>query len=59
MVETNRTVPPDFVIMKADQLSGGKPIKEGINSLISRAGLRKISAAYKNVAGFSLDPLKK
>ena len=60
VVETNRTVPPDFIIMKADELSGGKPIGEGgIDSLISQAELRKISDAYKTVAGFSLDALKK
>ncbi len=59
VVETNRTVPPDFIIMKADELSGGKPIEGGIDSLISQDELRKISDAYKNVAGFSLEALTK
>ena len=59
VVEANRTVPPDFIIMKADQLSGGRPIQGGIDSLISQAELRAISDQYKNVAGFSLDALKK
>jgi 2-polyprenyl-6-methoxyphenol hydroxylase-like FAD-dependent oxidoreductase len=58
VVETNRTVPPDFIIMKADELSGGKPIVGGIDSLISAAELRQISDAYKDVAGFSITALK-
>jgi 2-polyprenyl-6-methoxyphenol hydroxylase-like FAD-dependent oxidoreductase len=58
VVETNRTVPPDFIIMKADELSGGRPIEGGIDSLISQQELRAISDAYKNVAGFSLDALR-
>jgi 2-polyprenyl-6-methoxyphenol hydroxylase-like FAD-dependent oxidoreductase len=59
VVETNRKVPPDFIIMKADELSGGKPIDGSIDDLISQDELRKISDAYKTVAGFSLDALKK
>jgi hypothetical protein len=45
--------------MKADELSGGQPIQGGIDSLISQDELRKISDAYKDVAGFSVDALKK
>ena len=59
VVETNRTVPPDFIIMKADELSGGQPIRGGIDSLISQDALRAISDQYKNGAGFSLEALKK
>ena len=59
VVETNRTVPPDFIIMKADELSGGRPISGGIDSLISQEALRAISDAYKNVAGFSVEALRK
>ena len=59
VVEANRTVPPDFIIMKADQLSGGMPIQGGIDSLISQAELRAISDQYKTVAGFSLEALEK
>ncbi len=54
VVETNRTVPPDFIIMKADELSGGKPFHGTIEDLISRDALQQISDAYKDVAGFSL-----
>ena len=59
VVETNRTVPPDFIIMKADELSGGKPIDGSIDRLISQEELRRISDEYKAVAGFSVDGLKK
>jgi 2-polyprenyl-6-methoxyphenol hydroxylase-like FAD-dependent oxidoreductase len=58
VVETNRTVPPDFIIMKADELSGHQPFPGTIDDLISQEALRKISDDYKQVAGFSLNALK-
>ena len=45
--ETNRTVPPDFIIMKVDELSGGKPFPGTIDDLISQDELRRISEDYK------------
>jgi 2-polyprenyl-6-methoxyphenol hydroxylase-like FAD-dependent oxidoreductase len=59
VVQTNRTVPPDFIIMKADELSGGRPIEGGIDSLISQQALRDISEQYQRVAGFSLAALRR
>jgi len=58
IVLTNRSVPPDFIIMKADELSGGKPF-DNIDDLISQDELRRISENYKKIAGFSLDAQKK
>lgn len=58
IVETNRTVPPDFIIMKADELSGHRPFKGTIDELVSQEELRRISDAYKQVAGFSLEKLR-
>ena len=55
IVETNRTVPPDFIIMKADALSGGRPFPGTVDDLISQNELRGISDEYKRVAGFALD----
>lgn len=52
VVETNRTVPPDAIIMKADELSGGQPFKD-INQLISQDALKAISDNYKQIAGFA------
>ncbi len=56
IVETNRTVPPDFIIMKANELSGGKPFNH-IDELISQDELRKISENYARIAGFSREAL--
>jgi 5-methylphenazine-1-carboxylate 1-monooxygenase len=53
VVETNRTLPPDFIIMKADELSGGQPFQR-IDDLISQDELRAISDNYKQIAGFAL-----
>jgi 5-methylphenazine-1-carboxylate 1-monooxygenase len=58
VVETNRTVPPDFIIMKADELSGGKPFPGTIDELVSPEELQRISDDYKKVAGFALDKPK-
>ena len=57
IVLTNRSVPPDFINIKVDALSGGKPFAN-IDALISQQELREISEHYKQVAGFSLDTLK-
>ena len=57
IVLTNRATPPDFIIMKADELSGGKPFAN-IDDLISQQELRAISEHYKQVAGFALEPMK-
>ena len=57
IVETNRTVPPDYIIMKVDALTNGEPFGN-IDDVISQGELRKLSDEYKQVAGFSLDALK-
>jgi 2-polyprenyl-6-methoxyphenol hydroxylase-like FAD-dependent oxidoreductase len=54
IVETNRTVPPDFIIMRADELSGHQPYVGSIDDLVSQDELRRISEEYKQVAGFAL-----
>ena len=53
VVLTNRSTPPDFIIMKADELSGGQPFQR-IEDLISQEELRAISENYKQIAGFAL-----
>lgn len=57
IVETNRTVPPDFIIMKVDELTGGRPFGK-LEEVISQEELRKLSDEYKRIAGFSLEALK-
>jgi 5-methylphenazine-1-carboxylate 1-monooxygenase len=54
VVETNRTMPPDFIIMKVDELSGGHPFRH-IDDLISQDELRRLSDDYKRIAGFALE----
>ncbi|MEJ6023556.1 flavin-dependent oxidoreductase [Ramlibacter sp. PS4R-6] len=57
IVETNRTVPPDYIIMKVDELTGGQPFDK-LEDVISAEELRKLSDEYKEIAGFSLGALK-
>lgn len=57
VVRTNRSTPPDFINIKVDELSGGKPFRH-IDDLISQEELRQISENYKRIAGFSQDALK-
>jgi 2-polyprenyl-6-methoxyphenol hydroxylase-like FAD-dependent oxidoreductase len=57
IVETNRTVPPDYIIMKVDELTGGKPFGK-LEDVISAEELRRLSDEYKEIAGFSLGALK-
>jgi 2-polyprenyl-6-methoxyphenol hydroxylase-like FAD-dependent oxidoreductase len=57
IVETNRTVPPDFIIMKVDELTGGRPFTN-LDDVISQDELRELSESYKKIAGFALDPAK-
>jgi 2-polyprenyl-6-methoxyphenol hydroxylase-like FAD-dependent oxidoreductase len=58
IVRTNRAVPPDFIITKVDELSGGKPFRS-IDDLISQQELRQISEHYKQIAGFSLSAVER
>jgi 2-polyprenyl-6-methoxyphenol hydroxylase-like FAD-dependent oxidoreductase len=57
IVQTNRTTPPDYIIMKVDELSGGQPFRH-VDDLISQDELRAISQRYMQVAGFSREALK-
>jgi 2-polyprenyl-6-methoxyphenol hydroxylase-like FAD-dependent oxidoreductase len=57
VVRTNRELPPDFINIKVDELTGGQPFRH-IDDVISQEELRKISEDYKRIAGFSLDAFK-
>jgi 2-polyprenyl-6-methoxyphenol hydroxylase-like FAD-dependent oxidoreductase len=56
VVLTNRSTPPDFINIKVDELTQGKPFRH-IDDVISQAELRQISDDYKKIAGFSLDAM--
>ena len=57
IVLTNRSTPPDFIIMKADELSQGKPFAH-IDDLVSQAELRAISENYAKISGLSRESLE-
>lgn len=54
IVRTNRQHPPDYIIMKVDELTGGQPFGN-IDDVISQQELRNLSEQYKKIAGFSLE----
>lgn len=58
IVEANRTVPPDLILTKADELAGHQPFAGSIDDLVSQEELRRISQAYQEVAGFSVDAMR-
>jgi 2-polyprenyl-6-methoxyphenol hydroxylase-like FAD-dependent oxidoreductase len=53
VTRTNREHPPDFIITRVDQLTGGKPF-ERLEDHITQAELKAMSDEYKRVAGFAL-----
>jgi 2-polyprenyl-6-methoxyphenol hydroxylase-like FAD-dependent oxidoreductase len=53
IVQTNRSLPPDFINIKVDELAGDKPFRH-IDDVISQHELGAISEHYKKIAGFSL-----
>lgn len=53
IVQTNRSLPPDFINIKVDELAGDKPFRH-IDDVISQKELGAISEHYKKIAGFSL-----
>jgi 5-methylphenazine-1-carboxylate 1-monooxygenase len=57
IVETNRSLPPDFINIKVDELAGDKPFRH-IDDVISQKELGAISEHYKKIAGFSLETAK-
>jgi len=53
IVRTNREQPPDFILMKVEELTGGKRFRN-IDDVISQDELRRMSDDYKRIAGFAL-----
>lgn len=58
VVRSNRSVPPDLINIKVDELSGGKPFRH-IDDLISQDDLRAISDNYKQIAGFAVSSMNR
>jgi 2-polyprenyl-6-methoxyphenol hydroxylase-like FAD-dependent oxidoreductase len=58
VVLMNRKAPPDAILQKVHELTGGKPFGK-IEDVISREALAEISNSYKNVAGLNVNVLNK
>jgi 5-methylphenazine-1-carboxylate 1-monooxygenase len=54
VVRTNREQPPDFIIIKVEELVGDRPFDD-LDKYITQAELKRMSDSYKRVAGFSLE----
>ncbi len=54
VVRTNRETPPDFIIIKVEELVGDRPFDD-LDRYITRAELKRLSDDYKRVAGFALE----
>ena len=53
VVVTNRTQPPDYVIEKVEELTGGRKF-EKLEDVISLGELETVLNRYKDVAGYDL-----
>jgi 2-polyprenyl-6-methoxyphenol hydroxylase-like FAD-dependent oxidoreductase len=58
VVRTNRTTPPDAILGEVHRRSGDRPFAS-IDDIISRAELVAITDAYKRVAGYERDKLRR
>ena len=52
VVRTNRQHPPDFIIIRVEELVGDRPFDD-LDKYITQAELKDMSDAYKRVAGFA------
>jgi 2-polyprenyl-6-methoxyphenol hydroxylase-like FAD-dependent oxidoreductase len=51
IVHTNRTMPPDFINIKVEELVGDRPF-DNLDRYVSQEELRAVSDNYKRIAGF-------
>jgi 2-polyprenyl-6-methoxyphenol hydroxylase-like FAD-dependent oxidoreductase len=58
VVRTNRTTPPDWILGEVHNRTGDKPFKS-IDDVISRDELVAITDAYKRIAGYEKEKLRK
>jgi len=54
VVLTNRTMPPDFINIKVEELTGDVPFDD-LDRYISQSELKAVSDNYKRIAGFALE----
>ena len=58
VVLTNRSMPPDIINIKVEELVGDRPFDD-LDKYITQDELRALSDNYKQVAGFALGPANK
>ncbi|MFN0301280.1 MAG: flavin-dependent oxidoreductase [Burkholderiales bacterium] len=58
VVHASRIEPPDTIINRVEELSGGRPFKR-IEDVIDPAELKAISGRYARTAGYDLDTMKR
>jgi 2-polyprenyl-6-methoxyphenol hydroxylase-like FAD-dependent oxidoreductase len=58
VVLTNRVAPPDVVLKEVYERTGDRPFDD-IDKVISRAELAELQNAYKRIAGYDLETLKR
>jgi 5-methylphenazine-1-carboxylate 1-monooxygenase len=56
IVLTNRTMPPDFISMRVEELTGDRPFDD-LEAFVSQDELRALSDRYKQLAGFAVADL--
>ena len=52
VVRTNRQYPPDFIIIRVEELVGDRPF-DNLDTYVTQAELKELSDRYKRVAGFA------
>jgi 5-methylphenazine-1-carboxylate 1-monooxygenase len=57
IVRTNREHPPDYINIKVDEITGGRPFKN-IDDVISQEELKQIAENYARIAGYSHDAVR-
>ena len=57
VVRTNRSSPPDVIIMKIEELVGDRPF-DNLDDYVTQDELRDLSDRYKQIAGFSKEALR-
>jgi 2-polyprenyl-6-methoxyphenol hydroxylase-like FAD-dependent oxidoreductase len=53
IVLTNRTMPPDFISMRVEELTGDRPFAD-LETFVTQDELRALSDRYKQLAGFTV-----
>jgi 2-polyprenyl-6-methoxyphenol hydroxylase-like FAD-dependent oxidoreductase len=56
VVRTNRQHPPDFIIIRVEELVGDRPF-DNLDKYVTQGELKELSDRYKRIAGFAAEDL--